>query len=664
MMRLSLHLLAISALVLLFLHVRRVHAQEYGASPRPNADAANARDNEWSSIQKEAAGLRAKLVVIREEEKETQKLEMLQRQMEQQRNIIKALLEYAKQQPQPDDGTWAPSLGASLPRDGGNPQIQLTAAQPPAPPQDKWSSIQKEAATLRAKPLVVREEEKETEKLEMLQKQMEQQRNIIKALLEYAMQQPQPDDGTWAASLGIASLPRDAGNPQIQLTAAQPPAPPQDKQARQIEILQKEVEDQQKMIELLLGNMRKQPTGAPLEKLQTQAATLEGRSRQAAQRDHDLAQSIDNLAEHLDAFERNGPRLPATLKETFFPSRTNETPFSIYGTLVGNYELFPHERGEGKFIFDGLEPIFLLQLNDHILLESELEFHLDGVEVGYAQADFIINDWLTAVAGRYLAPIGWFNERMHPAWINKLPDFPLMERTVSLADFSLNGLQLRGSHYLCCSPVRIEYSFYVANGLGLPGTDETSLADLGGFRDTTKDANASIAWGERIGFVVPEWGTWVGFSTFFNRPYGEDISTDIDLYVIDANYHKGNWDFRFEWAYMFEEANNFLPDNIHRHGMYAQIAYRPYDSCHRFLRDVEGVFRYSRARFRGIDPNGLDLTVFDTPVNAPVDRDQYTFGINYYVYPSLALKFAYEINNEHGIDLHDNVFLAQLAWGF
>jgi hypothetical protein len=525
--------------------------------------------------------------------------------------------------------------------------------------------LKEHAAKLRARLVSIRQEEKEKTQIELLQKQIDEQQKIIEALVAQAKQQRQADDeGPHATSVRFAPLARDVADSQIQVTAAQQPPPREDKQAKQLELLQKQVEDQQKMIELLLENMRKQPAGAPLEKLQTQAATLEGRSRQAAQRDHDLAQAIDNLAEHLDAFERNGPRLPETLKETFFPSRTNETPFSIYGTLVGNYELFPHERGEGKFIFDGLEPIFLLQLNDHILLESELEFHLDGVEVGYAQADFIINDWLTAVAGRYLPQIGWFNERMHPAWINKLPDFPLMERTVSLADFSLNGVQLRGGEYLFCSPVRIEYSFYVANGLGLPGTDETSLADLGGFRDTTKDANESIAWGERIGFVVPEWGTWVGFSTFFNRPYGEDGSPDIDLYVIDANYHKGNWDFRLEWAYMFEEANNFLADNIHRRGMYAQIAYRPNDACNRFLRNVEGVFRYSRARFRGIDPNGLDLTVFESPVAAPVDRDQYTLGINYYVYPSLALKFAYEINKEHGIDLHDNVFLAQLAWGF
>ena len=49
----------------------------------------------------------------------------------------------------------------------------------------------------------------------------------------------------------------------------------------------------------------------------------------------------------------------------------------------------------------------------------------------------------------------------------------------------------------------------------------------------------------------------------------------------------------------------------------------------------------------------------------PVDRDQFTFGLNYYFSPSLVVKAAYEINHErHGVNLHDSVFLAQIAWGF
>jgi hypothetical protein len=483
----------------------------------------------------------------------------------------------------------------------------------------------------------------------------------------------------------LAFLQKDVAGLRAQLAAAQAADQKDEDLKKRVELLQKQIETQQKMIELLVDHVKKQPlAGSPVEKLQTQAATLEARSRQAAQRDQELTQAVDNLTEHLDAEERNGPRLPATLKELFLPSRTNETPLSVYGLLIANYELFPRERGEGRFLFDGLDTFFLLSLNDRFFLESEIDFKLDGLEVVYGQLDWILSDWLTLVVGRYLAPIGFFNERLHPEWINKLPDFPLMNRVVSPSDFSLNGVQLRGATYLCCSPVKMEYSLYVANGVRLPVENNlTALADLGGFVESTKDVNDAIAWGSRVGFWVPEWGVNVGFSTFFNRPYGHDNGPDYNLWGIDAGYHKGNWDVRFEFADTFQrtpvpppaegeqtasgdEGEPAQPTSLHirRRGFYAQVAYRPYDACNRCLQNTEFVFRYSRARFRGIDPFALDLAAFRSPVDAPVDRDQYTFGINYYFYPSLALKFAYEINQEHGIDLKDNVFLAQLAWGF
>lgn len=453
----------------------------------------------------------------------------------------------------------------------------------------------------------------------------------------------------------------------------QPASPDDDPQdvpdRKRLELLERQIETQQKMIDLLLEHAKQQPlAGSPVEKLQSRVATMEARTQQAARRDDDLGQAIDNLTEHLDAQERNGPRLPATLKEWFFPSRTNETPLSIYGSLIAGYELFPNQHGAGNFGFDGFEPIFLLQLNDHILLESELEFHLDGVEIGYAQMDYIVNDWLTAVGGRFLAPIGFFNERLHAGWINKLPDFPLAMRQVSLADFSLNGVQARGATYLFDSPVKAEYSLYAANGIGVPGAASfTSLADFGALKDTTKQTNNGIAWGGRLGLWVPDVGFNAGSSMFFNRPYGADAGPDMALWGLDAGYHLGNWDARFEFASTFQRnpvGLGFPASEIHRRGFYIQGAYRPYDASNRYLQNTEFVFRYSRARFNGIDPTTLDMTAFNSPLDAPVDRDQYTFGINYYFYASLILKFAYEINHERGINLKDNVFLTQLAWGF
>ena len=48
----------------------------------------------------------------------------------------------------------------------------------------------------------------------------------------------------------------------------------------------------------------------------------------------------------------------------------------------------------------------------------------------------------------------------------------------------------------------------------------------------------------------------------------------------------------------------------------------------------------------------------------PVRRQQNEFGINYYFYPRMVLKCAYQVNDEPGFHLHDNQFIAELAWGW
>jgi hypothetical protein len=435
---------------------------------------------------------------------------------------------------------------------------------------------------------------------------------------------------------------------------------------KQVELLQKQIETQQKMIQLLVDHVRKQPlAGSPVEKLQTQTATLESRSQQAARRDEEMGRALDILTEHLDADERNGPRLPETLKELFLPSRTNETPLSIYAHLVDGFQQFNGKPG--VFASPDMAPFFLLQLNDQFLLEFDFDINnaagLAGVTS--AQADWIVTDWLTVVAGRYITPIGFFNERISHEWINRLPDVPLMFRQVSPLT-STDGIQLRGATYLGGSPVKLEYSLYGGNGLQAAAppaglNDVANLATITGGSDET----SLKAGGGRIGFWVPEWGLTGGISTYFNGPYSTAAPDQFNLWQLDFGYHKGNWDVRFEYAENYQQAASYIGNNIRRTGFYAQVAYRPYQLANCILRNLEVAARYSRVWFHGIDPTMLDPATFATPVDVPVDRDQWTVGVNYYFYPSMALRLAYEINHEfNGINLHDNVFLAQYVWAF
>jgi hypothetical protein len=438
-----------------------------------------------------------------------------------------------------------------------------------------------------------------------------------------------------------------------------------DKLKKQVELQGKQIEALEKLLRLVRDELRKRPpAGTVVEKLQTQAATLEARSLQAARRDQELAHAIDDTVEKQDAEQRNGFALPAPLKELFLPSQTNESPLSIYGVLTAGYTKFQGQAGD--FQINEFSPFFLLQLNERFLLEAELVFSQAGVELSQAQLDFIANDWLTVVVGHFLVPIGFFNERLHPTWINKLPDFPLMFRQVSPADFKTNGIQLRGAHYVGCTPLKLEYAVFVGNGAQLNQQQPTlsQVANLEGL-DTSLELRHNLAVGGRLGFWLPDCGVMAGVSGLSNGPYTPVAGDSFDLWGVDFGYHQGDWDVRFEYAQMFQEAVSFIGNNINRRGLYAQVAYRPYEAPHRYLQNFEGVFRYGYTNFSGIDPTALDLTTFNTQVDVPVNRHQYTLGLNYYFYPSLVLKLAYQMNREvKDFKLHDDVFLAQVAWGF
>lgn len=113
---------------------------------------------------------------------------------------------------------------------------------------------------------------------------------------------------------------------------------PDDDQKKKIDLLQKQIEVLENQMKLLADQVKKAPAGgAALEQLQTQAATLDARSVQAARRDVELAGAVDDLREHQDAEERYGLDLPAQMKELFLPSGNNETQLSIYGALAFGY---------------------------------------------------------------------------------------------------------------------------------------------------------------------------------------------------------------------------------------------------------------------------------------------------------------------------------------
>jgi hypothetical protein len=468
---------------------------------------------------------------------------------------------------------------------------------------------------------------------------------------------------TGAAKEELEQAERDLAELRRQQAAAAQ-APSSDQMQKQLDLQRRQIEVLNRMIQLLASRLEQ--LNPAVNRLQTQVATLQARSRQSALRDQEAANGLDNLTEHIDAAQRYGPSLPAQLKELFLPSGTNETPLSIYNALDLRYNEFTSQKGFGKFQFIEYDPIFLLQLNNQFLFEAQLEVHTDGIEPEFAQIDWMATDWFTGVLGRFMTPIGSLNERLHYLWINKLPDYPIFGWAVVPFDFNLNGAQARGATYLFGSPLKLEYALYVANGFGIPGAGAvTDFAAIQGQTDSSKSINNAIAYGGRTGIWIPPLGFNGGISYFGSRPYSLNADgVNIDIWDIDLNYHMGNWDARFEGAQTFQKTAFFIGHNMLLEGLYAQLAYRPYHVANPYLQKTEAVVRYSVFRGSGYIPGQIDLTAFTFPNQAPISRNQYTFGLNYYPYPSMALRLAYEINQEIGFNLRDNVVMVGFAWGF
>jgi hypothetical protein len=430
---------------------------------------------------------------------------------------------------------------------------------------------------------------------------------------------------------------------------------------KQLELQRKEIDVLNKMVKLLADQLQKQ--GPIVSKLQTDVAGLDGRSLQGAGRDQQLGYGLDNLNEHVDSVQRYWSMIPATLKELADPSYNNETPLSIYGQVVERYHQF--NGRSGVFESPAISPFFLLTLNQNIFLEANVDLFNTGLDVPFAQMDFILNDKMTAVVGRYLVPIGFYNERLNFEWGNKMYDSPLMFRQVSPLT-STDGVQLRGSSYIFGSPVKMEYSLYGGNGMQLAGPPSTvaDLADLSVLANS--DQVHAKAMGGRVGIWLPKWGFNSGVSGYYDHDYSLSApNLNIGIVSVDASYHRGNVDARFEGSAMNQQAAAVIGQNIKRAGLYAQLAYRRYDLPNGFFQKLEFVARYSLERFQGIDPSQLDFTSFQNSTYVPVDRNQYAFSVNYYFYPSGIVKFGYEINQElHGINLNDNEFFTQVVWAF
>jgi gas vesicle protein len=432
----------------------------------------------------------------------------------------------------------------------------------------------------------------------------------------------------------------------------------------------KEEHDQLKReMEELKARLEQLSKSASSQEITNVKAQVEQIQKKAVSQQTETDQALDEMDKGLKEVKQMAKdSFPGSTKMllTGYGSATYTATRSGYGPAQ---PLPPDSRDANSSFTATFNPIFLWKLSDRLFFEGEMELELEGSETSVAlemaHVSYLLNDYVTVSAGKFLNPIDYFVERQHMAWVNKLPDKPLAVYDGLLPE-SLLGVQVRGG--IPVGPTKIGYAFYAANApeLTTSPADPANPMDVGTLTfDDFDNSNGHIAAGGRVGFYpIPELEVGYGFQTSAAGPKGSDVHAllqSVDLsYVRDSDFLKGMVNLHAQWVwsnvdrYTYDAtgAEGFGPLEFsnNRNGGYAQLAYRPSKLENSILKDIEPVVRYDVINQK------------KTPVG--FDERRWTVGLNYWIGPSTVFKLAYEFDRQNGTGQDGDAFLAQFAVGF
>ena len=407
---------------------------------------------------------------------------------------------------------------------------------------------------------------------------------------------------------------------------------------------QKLLDDQQKLIE-------------QMKEMQAFKARFEESQKKSTTQQTETDQALDDLDKQVKS-----------VKQTAKDAYPGTSKFLLTG--YGSAGFIAQDQGGAKQFNATFNPIFLWKLSDRLLFEGELEAQLEGhdtsVALEIAQLSYLLNDYVTIGAGKFLNPMNYFVERQHMSWVNKLPDKPLAVYGGLLSEANV-GFQIRGA--IPAGPTKFGYAFYVANAPEL-NVDPTifGATELGTLEHNNFDNLGNhVAVGGRLGFFpIPELEIGYGFQFSDVTPPGSAGSVNSLLQSVDLSYVResarlqGVINFKFQWVWSHVDQFAYDPDdtiggpfvfNNNRDGGYIQLAYRPTRLENAYLKNLEPVFRYDR--------------LSQSRTATGVSEQRYTLGLNYWLSPSTVFKVAYEWDCQSGpeADRH-NAWLMQFVAGF
>jgi hypothetical protein len=388
------------------------------------------------------------------------------------------------------------------------------------------------------------------------------------------------------------------------------------------------------------------------------------KNREADQKRHEEDQkTIENLQKQLGDTQRlatNAQQMAdATAKvQSSYPAVSGAMNSTHNFMMVGDAEVqFGKTSGQhSAFVLADFAPIFLFRASDNVLFEAGFDITLQNgtqesgggssthVDLSFAQLDYLMNNYLTIVAGDMLLPLGTYSERA-AGFLNKIPDDPLAR---DLLPGSGVGLQLRGAVPIGQYADSLTYAAYVVNGpSSTDGTGNSGSLDLGGNVGDTPNWHANPSYGGRLGWFHP-FKAHYDFELGISGQTGEWDNAGNRRWsagVFDAAVHIGPY-FEAKGEYIRTMVETDDIGTMRPRGWWAQAGYKlaGLNLDAPLIHNIEIVGRYDESN------DGLG-----------VRTDRYTMGYVYYFSNTFLFEGDYEWL--HGDDAH-NMFVFQLSYGF
>ena len=315
-------------------------------------------------------------------------------------------------------------------------------------------------------------------------------------------------------------------------------------------------------------------------------------------------------------------------------SADSERPVPI---LTGNAGYFTNVEGGHAELAPEINPVLLLPLGDHWLVEARAGFEGEfkredntgpykGVvdkDIDYLQVDYIASRYVTITAGRFLTPFGIYNERLYPIWIRSLHETPLI---FPLGTGPSDGAMLRGGFSLN-SKVNLNYAAYFST------------------LSTVNKFESDRVAGGRVGFFFP--GPRIEVGASWRKELQED--------------RPNGFGFHFAWQ------PTRLPLNLRSEyartddgsGYWIEGAYRlsqvPF--LRNLMRHTEIVGRAQQFFAGGIEED--EAEEYGIP---DVDTKQADFGLNYYLHDGLKVSGSY--GRQFSSDGNINIWTVGIAYRF